>query len=301
MKYKILILILFVISFENVASQEFTTSFSQGQRALNQGHYKIAIDHFSRALELNPKNASSHYQLARAYSKNNNNGQAYQNLRSAIQKDTVGFFKYWYLVQDTFFNSMHKSIEWKKIITQYENKNGGSNIPLFRDLVTIRIRDQEHRKKMANLWQQGKGETKEFKKAILEGKKMDSLNMIRINEIIDQYGYPGKDLVGEASAIPLLVIQHSTHESRKEHLPLLKKAVENRDISMARLALVIDRIQIHEGEKQTYGTQYKRNKESGHFEFYPIKDLSELDKRRAEAGLSPIKVYARRNNIIWEE
>lgn len=41
--------------------------------------------------------------------------------------------------------------------------------------------------------------------------KRDSLNLIKVEEIIKQYGYPGKSLVGEPTNIAAwYVIQHSS-------------------------------------------------------------------------------------------
>ncbi|MFN8254817.1 MAG: DUF6624 domain-containing protein [Bacteroidales bacterium] len=48
---------------------------------------------------------------------------------------------------------------------------------------------------------------------------------------------------------------------------------------------------VKENKKQLYGTQLMKNNKTGKYEVCPIKDEINVDKRRAEVGLGPLKDY----------
>ena len=64
------------------------------------------------------------------------------------------------------------------------------------------------------------------------------------------------------------------------------------EASASELAYLTDRVLVHRGEPQRYGTQFMiRN---GPAEPYPIADEENLDRRRADAGLEPFASYSER-------
>jgi hypothetical protein len=131
----------------------------------------------------------------------------------------------------------------------------------------------------------------------------DSLNIIRVEQIIKQYGYPGLNLVGPGTnEAAYFVIQHSAKIDT--YLPMIKKAAENKQIKFALYAMMLDRSLMYKGKEQVYGTQGKGvrvfNKEKGVTEFkmviWPIKDVAGVNKRRKKAGFtSTVEDYAKDN------
>ena len=49
---------------------------------------------------------------------------------------------------------------------------------------------------------------------------------------------------------------------------------------------------IYQGKEQIYGSQVKGNNKGG-YEFYPIKDEANVNKRRASMNLGPLEDYAK--------
>jgi hypothetical protein len=49
---------------------------------------------------------------------------------------------------------------------------------------------------------------------------------------------------------------------------------------------------MREGKKQIYGSQLQQN-DKGAWEFYPIEDEPNVDKRRQAVGLPPLSEYAK--------
>ena len=123
--------------------------------------------------------------------------------------------------------------------------------------------------------------------------KVDSINLKVVDEIIRNYGWPGKSLVGEqASTGAFLVLQHSGNASTMEkYQPLLKEASETGEMDRSLYAIYTDRIMMYKNEKQIYGSQIIFNKTKKILELYPVKDEANVDQRRAEAGLEPLREY----------
>ncbi|KXH82747.1 DUF6624 domain-containing protein [Chryseobacterium kwangjuense] len=120
----------------------------------------------------------------------------------------------------------------------------------------------------------------------------DSLNMKKIENIISQYGYPGKTLVGEpTNQAAWYVIQHSKKIGK--YLPLIKDAGKKKEIPFTWVAIMEDRYLMYENKEQIYGTQGKgeMTKDKDGKEVFinfiwPVKDLKNVDKRRKEAGFT---------------
>jgi hypothetical protein len=115
---------------------------------------------------------------------------------------------------------------------------------------------------------------------------VDRDNTARLREIVGRHGWPGHRLVGDAGAhAAWLRAQHAPPDLQEEWLPLLQDAVARRDASPADLAYLMDRVMMHRGEPQLYGTQYQVR--DGVLGLWPVRDPSGLDQRRAALGLDP--------------
>jgi len=126
---------------------------------------------------------------------------------------------------------------------------------------------------------------------------VDSLNLIKVEEIIKEHGYPGKSIVGEpANETVWYVIQHSS--KIPEYLSLIKEAAANGDLDKDLVAMMEDRNLMQEGKEQIYGTQgttIGRNTNNPTDIIWPIKDAQSVNKLREEAGFKEtIESYAKR-------
>ncbi len=115
---------------------------------------------------------------------------------------------------------------------------------------------------------------------------VDRDNTALLREIIGRHGWPGRRLVGDNGAhAAWLLAQHAPPELQEECLPLLEDAVTRGDASPADLAYLGDRVLMHRGDPQLYGTQYRVI--DGVLELWTVRDPDGLDERRAALGLEP--------------
>jgi hypothetical protein len=127
----------------------------------------------------------------------------------------------------------------------------------------------------------------------------DSINVIKVKKILDEHGWLGPDVIGvNGNEALFLVIQHAPHETQLKYLPMMREAVKNKAADGYSLAMLEDRVALGEGKKQIYGSQVMKIG-TGDFYLRPLIDPDNVDKRRAEVGLSPIAEYLTNWNIKW--
>jgi hypothetical protein len=78
----------------------------------------------------------------------------------------------------------------------------------------------------------------------------------------------------------------------------MKEKVDHQDASGQDYAYLIDRIALHEGKQQVYGTQINMGLSGTRIK--PIIDTANLDKRRRSVGLEPIGIYLKKSDEIFK-
>lgn len=116
-------------------------------------------------------------------------------------------------------------------------------------------------------------------------------NAEKLNEIIDEIGFPTIEKVGiEASESAWLIIQHSISNPefmKKCHKLLENVAIENK-VYEKNLASLTDRISVLEGKPQLYGTQFDWDK-NGELSPNKYDDLLKVNLRRLKIGLNTLE------------
>lgn len=136
----------------------------------------------------------------------------------------------------------------------------------------------------------------------------DSVNIKRIAQLIRQYGYPGRTLVGSpTNEVALLVIQHSSRIP--QYLPLVKRMADQGEVPFPLYGRMLDRHLMQQGKMQLYGTQGRGytvpNLTTGKPEqvsfMWPIEDAAHVNERRKKAGFdSTVEVNAERLGIEYK-
>lgn len=125
--------------------------------------------------------------------------------------------------------------------------------------------------------------------------RMDRRNTERLKEIVAEYGWPGRTLVGRrGSSAAWLLVQHARHDRafQRRALGLMQDAgpdeVDPRDV-----AYLTDDLLVGENQPQEYGTKFScRNGEL--VLVGRVRDRAHVDQRRARAGLETLEENRRR-------
>ncbi len=123
--------------------------------------------------------------------------------------------------------------------------------------------------------------------------EIDAKNTARLKQIIKKHGWPTFSLVGNDGAMAAwLLAQHAdkTLGFQKKCLGLLSKAVAQGQGNLGNLAYLTDRVLVHQGKKQVYGTQFYQNKK-GKYGPRPIAKPNNIEKLRKTVGLEPFWEY----------
>ena len=166
--------------------------------------------------------------------------------------------------------------------------------PIIAILDTIFKADQD-------LIQQNRGEVNspEWKAWSKKASQLDSVNLIKVTEIINKNGWPGEEIIGwHGSSALWVVFQHSTLENQEKYLPLMREAVKKGKARSAQLALLEDRILVRNGKEQIYGTQAGTDS-LGIYKIWPIKDERNVNKLRFSVGLGPLQWYAKQIGLRY--
>ena len=139
----------------------------------------------------------------------------------------------------------------------------------------------------------------------------DSLNLIKVEKIINKFGYPGKDLVGKPlNKAVWYVIQHSKLETIERYFPLIEKAGLENQIYKTEVAMMNDRMLMYQGKEQIYGTQgagrllIDPKTKAEHFTnfIWPIKDYNNVNNIRKEIGFEmTMEEYAKAMGIDYSK
>jgi hypothetical protein len=126
-------------------------------------------------------------------------------------------------------------------------------------------------------------------------READAENLPWLRALVAERGWPGRSAVGVDGAHAMwLLVQHATADVpfMRTCLGLLAAAVSAGEASPADQAYLTDRVLLHEGSQQVYGTQLTRR--AGALAPENLGDPDGVDDRRASVGLSPLSEYLAR-------
>jgi hypothetical protein len=132
-------------------------------------------------------------------------------------------------------------------------------------------------------------------------RQKDREHLARLKIIVENIGWPTKNLVGEAaSSYAFLILQHGDLPTQKKYFPLLEASAKRGEASLAHVALMQDRILVGEGKEQLYGTQFHAFNGSK-LRLYPVVDPKNVNKRRAQMGLGTLEEYIKIMGVPVED
>lgn len=160
---------------------------------------------------------------------------------------------------------------------------------LVSELYEIYVADQYHRNTI--------DENIDLKKCA----ETDSINQIKVKQILDERGWLGPDIVGKKGNEALfLVIQHANLDMQLKYLPMMKDAVKDGRADVRDFAFLQDRVALKQGGKQIYGSQILKDPNKHHYYVAPLIDPNNVNERRLKIGLIAMGEYVKKWDIDWE-
>jgi len=283
-----------IISLTSLVSLQSSAQQTPADSLRDIGQLSAAIEQYSIQYKKDSTNKDNTYNYACALALSEQVGLAFHYLNIALIGDTtarpLNDPDFYFLLDDPRWvdleNEMVKRIQEAFFTYKYPE--------LAKELWRMKIKDQ------AFYYHEDLAENKLFNSAIWELKrKLNEQNLERLEEIIEEYGWPKQSEVGGmAAGTVFLVIQHADLETQKKYLPIMTEAANNNEAQWSSLAMLIDRINMREGKPQIYGSQIRGN-DDGTMEVYEIENPEYVNQRRAEVGLGPIEDYVKIWDIEW--
>jgi hypothetical protein len=117
-------------------------------------------------------------------------------------------------------------------------------------------------------------------------------NANRLRELIALHGWPGEDIAGkDGCESAWFVVPHSVGEPKFQlnALEMLQACIAEGRVPAWHAAYLQDRIALHEGRPQRYGTQWIDDPRDGRIRPWTLADPENVNAIRAEVGLDPLR------------
>jgi hypothetical protein len=242
------------------------------------------------------------YNAACSWALAGNKDSAFYHLFVAAQK--AKYDNYGHITTDTDLNSLHDDAKWNELlaIVMKNKETAEANYikPVVAILDSVYIEDQKYRKDIVQMIKDSGMSSQVVQRQLKLMNHADSVNLLKVTKILDEYGWLGFDKVGRTGALTIfLVIQHSPLEVQQKYLPMMREAVQKKQASAGNLALLEDRVALREGRKQIYGSQVGTDTVTNKNYLLPLEDPDNVDARRAQVGLGPLADYLKMFDMEW--
>jgi hypothetical protein len=122
--------------------------------------------------------------------------------------------------------------------------------------------------------------------------EVDGENLPWLKQVVADTGWPGESIVGRDGAhAAWLLVQHADSDPafQRRCLDLLTTATERGDATKSQVAYLTDRVLLHEGQPQEFGTQTIARQ--GQWAPRRLRNPDGVDERRAAMSLGPLADY----------
>lgn len=158
------------------------------------------------------------------------------------------------------------------------------NDQLRQELIAMRAEDQRVRRELVESGELGGSYVPRMEAVHVS-------NAERLKELILQYGWPDEEKAGKDGAeAAWLIVQHAIGDPQfqRESLLLIQASASAGRIPLWHAAYLEDRIAMHEGRPQRYGTQWMDDPVDGRIRPWKLADAERVNELRAATGLAPL-------------
>ena len=211
--------------------------------------------------------------------------------------------KFWIICSTLILLSLHKLFAQKQdsVTHSYKVLDENEKTILIVELGELANADQKYRKLESSVVEKYGKDSKEHKENTRLWNLTDSINLVKIDSLLALYGY--ETIIDNGPETIFIIIQHADLQRQLTFIPLFKEAAKQKKLSLQKIALMEDRINVRTGKKQVYGTQICKNIKTGEQFVCALEDPDNINIRRAEldypAEFIPISAYCKFFGIKW--
>ena len=308
MKNYTLLLAFFLLAISNLSAQDeakYRSQIGEAEKLYDEKAWESSAEKYAEAFVAlgNKGYINDRYNAACSYALSNQIDSAFVQLLKIAKGGH--YTNYTHLLKDSDLSSLYEDSRWeevkKHVKANKDKQEENYDKPLVAELELIFDEDQGPRRKIAAIEKEHGWESPQMKELWKEIEVKDSVNLIRVMNILDERGWLGADIIGgKGNQTLFLVIQHAPLEVQEKYLPMMREAVEKGNANARSLALLEDRVALRQGKRQMYGSQIGRDQETGENYVLPLDDPMNVDQRRAEMGLGSLQDYVGRWGITWD-
>lgn len=298
----ILILLISNLQVHAQLSEEYRRLVSEAFSFYEAGDYNSSAEKFKAAFAANnDKGASSdRYNAACSFALDGQIDEAFSQLERIVEK--MNYTNLAHITSDADLDILHKDPRWYLVVSKVKQNKESAEALLDKELVAILEKvyadDQSHRGKIDKIMKEYGQQSTQMDSLWKAISLYDSINAEIVFGLLDKHGWMGPEVVGNQGVMTLfLVIQHSELDQQLKYFEMMKQAVADRKLNAANFAMLEDRILMRQGKKQKYGSQLKRDHETGKYVLYELENPAEVEKLRAEVGLEPLADYLARFEV----
>jgi len=153
------------------------------------------------------------------------------------------------------FGSLKEDEQW--VFLNYKVKEN----KVLKDIYAILSKKLEHvfdmdqgvRKFLKEVKDTNGVESKEFEAAVDSIRLVDRMNLLTVDDVLKKYGWLSPDEVGPKASIAIfLTLLHSEIGVKRDYLPMVRAAVQNKKLSPSLAVLLEDKISLDELSNQMY-------------------------------------------------
>lgn len=310
MKRIILIALIGIISgsaFGQKDMTEYKTYIQKADSLYDAKDFKKSAIEYQKAFDSNNGKGfpNDRYNAACSFALAGETEKAFYHLLYCSTHPRIKYKNYSHITTDTDLNSLHENVLWEKLISEIKANKDEYEKDLDKPLITILDSiyqsDQGYRRQIGEIEEKYGRESNEMKAHWKLINETDSINLIKIKNILDERGWLSPKIIGnKGNSTLFLVIQHSDLETQLKYLPMMREAVKVGNARASSLALLEDRVALRQGKRQIYGSQIGRDQETGNYYVSPLIEPEKVNKRRADVGLGTIEDYIKNWGMTWD-
>ena len=288
-------------TFGQFLSNEYSEKIKSADSLYNLKRYSAAANSYSSAFKSFGWKGlcEDRYHAACSWAFAGNADSALFNLERIAS--ALFYSNYNEVISEPAFLSLHNNTKWLSVLelikSNHQKGELNPNMTLTEELENIYSDDQKSRKMLDTIPPESKEREAVYKIMI----EKDHYNLQKVKTILDTYGWLSEDTLGvHGNSALFLVIQHADLKTQEKYFPMMSEAVRTGKIKRSSFALLQDRMNLRQGKKQIYGSQIDRDEEAKIYFVSALEDPDNVDKRRAEVGLQPLKDYVKMWDINWD-